>query len=112
MTTSGYGTKIEYGDGATVAASTTWAEITGVDEITPSEVSVSATNTRHLQSASQAVTKKASWKEAGDVSLALFYDKAQMAALYALAGASKGWRVTLAVQLPPRSRLSALTRKP
>jgi hypothetical protein len=93
--TAGYGTKLEYG--STILSGTpTWTEISGVDEITPPEVTVESKSTRHLKTANKFKTKAPSWKDAGSLSGALFYDKTQYSTLLGLVGTERAWRVTLA----------------
>ena len=94
-TTATYGTGLEYADGLRAAA-TTWTEINKVDKVTPPKLKIANHEQKPLKAPNQAILKKANWKSADDASVSVFYDKSQMAALYALAGTSRGWRVTLA----------------
>lgn len=92
---AGYGTTVEYGS-ALLGATPTYTFVEHVDEVTPPEVTVAATVTKHMKSANQAVTKKASWKDTGAATVRLFYKKADLVALVALTGVARAWRFSFA----------------
>lgn len=94
-TVSSYGTGLHYGDDI-LANTPTYTEIDNVDKVTPPTTSVGVTELKPLKAPGRAVIKKANWRSAGDCSISMFFDKAQQAALYAMLGVEKAWKVTLA----------------
>lgn len=95
-TTDGYQLGLYYGDAETYAGSSTWTEVTQVEECTPPTIAVDDMETKHLKTADRFKTYKGSWRDGGEVTATVQYTEAQHAALAALVGVNKGWRVLFA----------------
>jgi hypothetical protein len=90
----GYNTTVEYGDAATVAGSTSWTEVTEVDEITLPPITVEDVEQRPHKATNQGATRRAGWRIPGDGSISILQTADQAAALLALLGTTRGWRFT------------------
>lgn len=91
-TQTSYGTGLSYGSDV-VANTPTYTEISKVQGVTPPSLAVGVTETKWLKKANRVVGKKPNWKTPGDLTATLFYDKDQMADLYALAGTLIAWKI-------------------
>lgn len=85
---------LQYGNGATVADSTSWTDVaTLVDIPNVPQLKADDIDTSHMLTPGQVKTFDPGWADAGEVSFTVQYDKTQNAALYALFRQPKGFRV-------------------
>lgn len=89
----GYKAALYYGDAATYAGSTTWTEITAIEELEPPSIAVDDIETKHLKTADRYKTYVGGWADGGEVTATLQWDITQYTALAALLRTVKGWKV-------------------
>jgi len=95
MATKGHSTKLEFGDAATVAGSTTWTPVAKITEITPpNAIEAEDIDTSHMESPDQFNEYEPGWAEGGEVELTIQYDKEQNEDVYALFRVPKAYRIT------------------
>jgi len=93
MATKGHSTKLEFGDAATVAGSTTWTPLAKITEITPpNSIEAEDIDVSHMESADQFNEYDPGWAEGGEVECTIQYDKEQNEDVYALFRVPKGFR--------------------
>jgi hypothetical protein len=95
MAQKSYGTIVSFGDQSTYSASTTWTPITQAIKVDPPEVSVDDIKTTNLTSPNEAHEYLPGFKEGGEGKITIQYAHTQTAALYALLGVQKGYKVIL-----------------
>lgn len=94
MATAGHSTVFEFGNAATVEASTTWTEFAEITDIKPPEIEADDIETSHMQSPEQFKEFIAGWADAGEVEVTCNFLKTNNAAVYALFRQNKGFRMT------------------
>ncbi len=93
--TPSYGTGLEYGS-AILDETPNWTEIEKVFSVVPPNITVDESEKKWLKSANRAVEKRPSWKRAGDMTASIDFNKDVYAALHALVGTKRAWRITYA----------------
>lgn len=96
MTVDGYLAGFYYGDGEDYSSSTTFTEITGVEDVQPPMIAVDDIETKHLKTADHYKTYKAGWRDGGEVTATVQYNLFTYNQLAALVGEAKGWKVIFA----------------
>src|SRR5688500_4393426 len=93
MSTKGHSTKLEFGDAATVAGSTTWTPVAKITEITPPNVEAEDIDVSHMESPDQVNEYDPGWAEGGEVEATIQYEKAANETVYNLFRVPKGYRI-------------------
>src|SRR4051812_43149794 len=93
-TTPGHSTKFAFGNGATLATSSTWTEIAQILEISPPEVEADDVETSNMASTDQFKTFDPGWADAGEVEISVQYEKAASTTIYGLFRVKKGFKMT------------------
>lgn len=94
MATKGHSTKLEFGNQANYADSTTWTEFAEITEITPPNVEADDIETSHMQSPEQFKEFDPGWADGGEVELTINFDKDQNETVYGLFRQKKGFKMT------------------
>src|SRR4051794_14657133 len=99
--TKGTKTKLEFGNGADVATSTTWTPIAKITDINPPEIKADDIDVSNMDSPADDdglpfAEFEPGWAEAGEVEVTAQFDKTQDAAVYGLFRVPKGYRMVFA----------------
>jgi hypothetical protein len=90
-----YGIIIAYGNQPTQAASTTWTDVTFLENIEPPSVDADDIDVTTLTSANEFRAFIAGYADGGEGKFTVQWDNTQSVALYGLFRTQKGWRITL-----------------
>lgn len=89
----GYESRAYYGNGDTIAGSTTWTEFAQVTEITPPKVSTAKIDSTHMQSPDEFKEQEPGLREADDVEIKIQFEKEQADAVWALNSVKRPFRI-------------------
>lgn len=90
-----FGSKLKSGDGATVAASTTFTDLAKCRTIGGPDITVGDIEETNLDSADTATEYVPGLIEGGEVTFDMLFTKAQAATAYGLLRTQRGWRYVL-----------------
>lgn len=88
--TKGRNTKLGYCD----TVDGTYTLLGKVNRVTPPRTSVEIIDCTHMDSADDFKEKEPGWRDAGDIDVEVQFDKTETAAVYALEGVTKFWKIT------------------
>src|SRR3954469_23071654 len=94
MSTKGHSTKLEFGDAATVAGSTTWTPVAKVTELTPPNVEAEDIDVSHMESPEQFEEFDPGWANGGEVEATIQFEKTENETVYGLFRQPKGYRLS------------------
>jgi hypothetical protein len=93
MATKGSKTRFEFGNGITVAESTTWTPFAKVLEVHPPKIKADDIDTSHMESEEEFKEFDPGWAEGGDVEIKIQFEKVQNETIYGLFRQPKGYRM-------------------
>lgn len=89
----GHSTKIEYGNAATVAASTTWTALAKITELGGVNVEAEDIDVSHMESPDQFEEFDPGWANGGEVEATIQFEKTENETVYGLFRVPKGFRM-------------------
>lgn len=98
MATKGTKVRLEFGNGADVASSTTWTPIAKIVDISPPQITADDIDVSNMDSPGADEGKPfrqfdPGWADAGEVELTIQFEKNQQETLFNLHRTPKGWRM-------------------